>query len=364
MLFNTLGGVAALAGLSNAFLIPPTIEAVDSNIANTISFEAHAAATSDQLLVNCYGCPVVFDKEGAVSHAHTKLRFNMTIAEDNGADALLLNGIKIFPVDVASASNLKGLHADQVIRGPNAQWLYAAFPQLGYSMNTRQHQDRNHPGLTAYNIHLRVTEVGKEVVHRVPAIDIKLIKTASGKLMLANSHVSHGPSHDIVAVVSNPQCSSTLCRWRITFMQRISSLRKGCGGKSNDNRLPRPHGIFKAGPAGRPRPAGFEHRRPYTHRQRRHGGIARIIRSIVFHILVPMAIGLAVGITASIVGAIVGHLIVFIWRVLFRRGERGQCNSERIKESDFEDEKTAFLEAQEGPPLYEDAVEDEKTEQK
>ena len=134
-------------------------------------------------------------------------------------------------------------------------------------------------------------------------------------------------------------------------------------------RHPRPNGIFK-GPHGQPRPAGVEYSRPHPHNRHGHShnsGGGRVVHDVVHFIIIPLIIGAALGIAASVVGAIVGHFIIFVWRALFRRGQRGQCNNRQRSVEDVKkdgDEKTGLMEVQEAPPVYEDAVMDEKAEQR
>ena len=68
-------------------------------------------------------------------------------------------------------------------------------------------------------------------------------------------------------------------------------------------------------------------------------------------------IGVVVGVTTSLIGMVVGHLVVFIWRVLFRRGQRGQYRKVQQEDAVTEgDEETkTFLDHQGPPPTYEEA---------
>jgi uncharacterized membrane protein YdjX (TVP38/TMEM64 family) len=67
-------------------------------------------------------------------------------------------------------------------------------------------------------------------------------------------------------------------------------------------------------------------------------------------------IGVVVGVTTSLIGMVVGHLIVFFWRILFRRGQRGQYRKVQQEEAADEGDKTkSFVEHRGPPPTYEEA---------
>ena len=67
-------------------------------------------------------------------------------------------------------------------------------------------------------------------------------------------------------------------------------------------------------------------------------------------------IGVVVGVTTSLIGMVVGHLIVFLWRVLFRRGQRGQYRKVQQEETAAEEDETkSFIEHHGPPPTYEEA---------
>jgi hypothetical protein len=83
------------------------------------------------------------------------------------------------------------------------------------------------------------------------------------------------------------------------------------------------------------------------------------------HVVIPVLIGIMVGITASLVGMVVGHTVIFIWRALFRRGQRPQyakVQQEEVDE-DVTDEIKGLMEHQGPPPVYEEVVVIEKASQ-
>jgi len=370
MHFTKVGSLLALAGLSQAFLIPSTMSLPATKAVDAIPFEAQAASKSAEFMLDCPGCPVVLSTTKKVSAAVSKLKINVAVQKNEGSeDSLYINNLPVLAA-ADSFSVVERMHADQLIQGPDNKWVVASHPELGYALRVTPFHDRKHKGMTAYDIHWRITEVANEVVRWTTVLAVKVIKNEEGRLMIANTHVSgpHSPpKHDYVAVISAPECNSFMCRWKVTLFEKVGSFKKGCGRKGGPPNHPRPNGIFK-GPHGRPRPAGFEHGRFRTHhRHGRHSTVARVINDIFNYIIIPMVIGAALGIIASIIGAVVGHLIVLVWRVLFRRGQRGQCSRQREETDvvkDGEVEKIGLMDDQEAPPVYEDAVVVEKVEQK
>ena len=96
------------------------------------------------------------------------------------------------------------------------------------------------------------------------------------------------------------------------------------------------------------------HGRPHHHGHghRRHGGFARFMRSVVFHILIPILLGVAMGIAASLVGMMVGHLAIFLWRALFRRNQHSEYQKvEQTEAAEGKGDSEALL----APPVYEEA---------
>jgi hypothetical protein len=378
MQFSKVASLVALAGLSHSFLIPSTMSVPDAKVVDAIPFEAQAAAQRSEVFLNCPGCRVVLSTNDVVAHSANKLKFVVEVKkDDSGADALLINDVSVLNMHAsADAQPRQGMHADQLMRDPKHEWVVASNPEIGYYLRTTSiHDNSKYQDMTAYHVEMRVAQVAGDMVDWTAIVDVVVIKDQQDdKLMIAKSRVLgpfHRPKVDYVAVVSPPECNSVLCRWRVTFFKKVDSFRKDCGRKAGSFKHPRPNGIFK-GPHGRPRPAGFEHARPSHRHGHRHGSqltVARVINDIFNFIVIPMVIGAALGIFASIVGAIVGHFIVFVWRVLFRRGERGQCSRRQNLPQTGDDlnadhEKTGLMEDQEAPPVYEDAVVDDKNDQK
>ncbi|KAH6718482.1 hypothetical protein DL95DRAFT_389950 [Leptodontidium sp. 2 PMI_412] len=363
-----LGAVAALAGLSQAFLVPPEISTADTDIIKTLPFESAVGINGRVMEINCPGCPVLTNFEGQTHsvQAESILQLNFSLSHENGADQLLLNGLQIYPIDPTSQSFMEPLTASQMIKTADDTWQYASNPKLGYSLAIKRPATSPQDQMDLVSIHLEIVEVADKFITGLPTIDLQLLETTSGKLMIGNSGITAPAS------LSNPtdddrECTTLLCKWRAIVADRLAALKKGCGSKRPTPEVrpvfvPRPHHNkhpHNKHPAhGRPRPHGTH--RPWRHHHRQ-GGLARLLRSIVLHVLVPVLIGVMVGITASLVGMVVGHIVVFAWRMLFRRGQNkyAQVKQEEADE-ETEDESKGFLENQGPPPQYEDALDVKK----
>ncbi|CAG8948663.1 hypothetical protein HYFRA_00001783 [Hymenoscyphus fraxineus] len=354
MHFTKLGAAVSLVQLGQAILLPPTISSADSELINTLPFEDNALTQGRKLDLACPGCPVIIqDLQGQAHYAENEnsIRIDLSIAEgENGIDQLVVNGLPIYPMEPMSDSFLQPLTAPQLIKTNDDTWTMVAEPVLGYALSVRHPVHSEQDQLDLVFLHIEIVEVANKFLNSVPSIDIKLVETPSGRLMLGDVEIlppTPSPSD------GGQECTTLLCKWRAIIAAKLSKVKgMGCGSKARpaaavegpkDNGRPQP-----------PRPAG----RPHGHHHQKHE-FGRFLRNVAAHILLPILVGVAVGITASLVGMLVGNLVVFIWRVLFRRGgqyTRVQQNDIVIEE-DCRDEKKGFLEVQGPPPTY-DSVDD------
>jgi hypothetical protein len=358
-----LGAATALVAVSQAFLLPPTITSADKNIIKALPFK-DAVSIKDRVLdVDCPGCPVsVADIEGKIHSVQGEsiLRLQFSLSLINDLDHLLLNGHQIYPIDLRSNIVMQPLEADQLVKSPADTWEYAASPELGYSISIRHPEVSNNERLGLIEIHIEIIEVDDKFVNGIPSVDVKLLETTTGKLMIADAEVATVRSPSSKPTDDSQECTSTICKWRAIIAHKLSKI-SGCAGKAH----PGAHGTGEASAVrphghGRPRP-----HHPHRHHHR-HGGLGRFLRNIVLRVLIPIMVGVVVGVTTSLVGMVVGHLIIFIWRVLFRRGQRGQYHRVQ-QEVDVADDDNKILFKPQGPPpsyeeapAYEVAVADEK----
>jgi len=375
MRFTQFGAATALVATAQSFLLPPTITSADKDIINTLPFE-DAVNIKDRIIeVDCPGCPVVIsDIEGKMHsvQAESVLRLNFSLSL-NENDQLFMNDVQIYPIDPRNTPlMMEPLTADQLVKSPAGTWEYAASPKLGYALAVSHPAvSSNNEQLNLVNIKMEILEVADKFINGMDAVVMKLLETPSGKLMIGDVDIIPIPvSNPSNPTDNNQECTTMLCKWRAIIADKLAKVKgsiKGCAGKARPGAHGSKHGSgVRPHGHGRPRPHGPH--RPHRHHHR-HGGFSRFLRSIVLHVFIPIMIGVVVGVTTSLIGMVVGHLIIFIWRVLFRRGQRGQYHrvQQEAVDKEEDDETKSFLNHQGPPPTYEEApayeeaVADEKT---
>lgn len=358
MRFTQAGAAAALFGLSSAFLLPPTISEADKDIITTLPFEDAVDIGTRVMEINCPGCPVVPEIEGNnhLQQPPSILKMNFTISHES-TDQLLLNGLPIYPIDPLSEAFMTPLTAPLVAKTMENTWEQVSTPMLGYSLSVRHpvvYSSQDQLDLVA--IHLEIKIVGDKFVSGLPSVEIKLLETPSGQLMIGDASITQPKSELEKPTDDGQECTTILCKWRAIVADRLSKL-KGCGSKARpEPKVFSSHKKPHHGHHGRPGP-----HRPFRHHHR-HGSFARFLKGIVLHVFIPVLIGIMVGITASLVGMIAGHIVIFVWRTVFRRGQKQHCIKVKSQASKEEEETQSFLGHQGPPPEYDEAIV-EKTEQ-
>lgn len=377
MRYSQLSAVAACVAVSSAFLIPPEISEADIDIIKTLPFEDAVGIDNTLVELRCPGCPVATDIESKMhaTQVESMLQLNFSVTHENGLDKLLLNGIQIYPIDPRSPTFMEPLTASQMIKADDGTWAYSSTPKLGWALGVRHPASSVEDQLDLVSIHIEIVEVADKFLSGLPTVDLKLLETPSHKLMIGAAEISPPRSQVSKPTDDGQECTTIVCKWRAIIADRLAALSKlkgGCKGKgkpaSKEARPKskhqghhgeghnRPHGHGQDGP-----------HRSYRHHHR-HGGFSRFLRGIVMHIFIPVLIGIMVGITASLVGMVVGHIAIFLWRITFRRGQRGQCSKytkvEQVEAPETtDDEAKSFLQHQGPPPEYEHVAKDEKTEE-
>lgn len=379
MHLSQLGAAAAIAAVGQAFLLPPTIAPADNDIIKTLPVDAAISADGRVIQIACPGCPVeITNLEGMVKSAvgtvDSQLRFNFSI-EHGDVDQLLLNGLQLYPIDPSVLALGASLTADQLVKTPAGSWNYASSPRLGYSMSVSSPELSPDQQLGLISVKIQIQQLGQTFMNGFPTMEVKLLETPSRKLMIGDVAIKAAQA----PTEAGQECTSILCKWRAIVAAKLAQLKasKGCGGARPKHEITaapggissHPASIVKDGPMIHVKPHHGHHGGHRAHRHRhRHGGFARFLRGIVFHVFVPIMIGIVVGIMASLVGMVVGHIAIFIWRMLFRRGERASCRRIRHEESiSKDDEDSKSLLGHDNPPpvyeeapAYEDAVVEEK----
>lgn len=348
MLFKNIAAIAAVSTLVDAFLIPPQISKADTDIISTLPFEIAAEGVGKIVDLKCNGCPVpAVNMNGnliTLQHVESTLQLNYTVEQNvNQADRLLLNGVSIYPPNMASIEPFK---ASQKF-SKDQPFETQENVRLGYEMSLRPiKKDKADLELIAVDIH--IFEVADKFIDGIDSVELQMIKTPSGKLMIA-SCVKKPSKSATPMITDGKDCTSMICKWQSLLAAKLAHLKplKGCGkgkiaGHKSQGR-PHPH-------SGRPH--GQHHG---GHRHHRHlFRFKHMLRGFAFHILLPISVGLAAGLFASAVGMVFGHLIVITWRAI--RGRRPTYSL--IEQDDISDEenKVLVIEPQGPPPIYEDVV--------
>ncbi|KAM3087937.1 hypothetical protein ACMFMG_002004 [Clarireedia jacksonii] len=346
-----LATTVALSAGSQAFLLPPSVSKAESDIINALPVDAAIEADRRLIGIDCPGCPITV--QHSALQGPNKLLLNFSISHDEDKDHLNINGLRFYPIDIASDPPLGHLTAPQLIKTPSTTWAEAAYPELGFALLPYSKEDQ----LDLITVIFDVIEVGNTFVTGVPSVELKLLETPSGKLMIGDSQIIPVKSHSASPTDNAQECATPLCKWRAIIADRLSMLKglTGCGGKARPASESPHHGH------GRPRPHGHHgshggHGRPHRFHHKHHG-LARFLRGIVLHIFVPVVIGIVAGITASVVGMIVGNLVVLVWRLLFRRGVQGAYT--KVQQEDYSVEECM----EDKPPVYEDVVKEDNERQ-
>ncbi|KUJ09857.1 uncharacterized protein LY89DRAFT_740920 [Mollisia scopiformis] len=364
MRFTQAGAVAALFGLSQSFLIPPEITSSDADIIKTLPFEDAVIIDTRVMEINCPGCPAIPELQGKMhmKQPPSMLKLNFSLSHEDH-DQLLLNGLPLYPIDPRSGVFMEPLTAPLMALTREKTWEQTSTPKLGYALSVHHPvaystQDQ----LDLVSIHLEIVEVGDKFVSGLPGVEIKLLETPSGKLMIGDAQMTQPKSEVSKPTDNGQECTTILCKWRAIIADRLSKL-KGCGSKARPDG---PHAF--AGHTGHKKKPHHGHHgrpgpnRPFRHHHR-HGSFARFLKGIVLHVFIPVLIGIMVGITASLVGMVAGHIVVFVWRTMFRRGQRQQYIEVKQQEPSEDEEVKSFLAAQGPPPEYQEAVVEQKTEE-
>lgn len=290
------------------------------------------------------------------------LKLNFSLSHEV-KDQLLLNGLPIYPIDPRSAAFMEPLTAPLMAMTMEKTWVQTSTPKLGYSLSVHHPVAySNQDQLDLVAIHLEIVEVGDKFLSGLPSIEVRLLETRSGKLMIGDAQITQPKSQVSTPTEDDLECTTIICKWKAIVADRLSKLKglKGCGSKSrpdvpkafSGHRGKKPH----HGHHSRPGP-----NRPFPHHHR-HGGIARFFKGIVLHVLIPVLIGIMFGITSSLIGMVAGHIVVFVWRTVFRREQRERYTEVKPEEAHEYEEAKSLLACQGHPPEYEEAVVERKTE--
>jgi len=228
--------------------------------------------------------------------------------------------------------------------------------RLGYELSIRPVGRAEDDQLELITINLQVVEIGDQFINGLENVELGLLMTASGKLMIGKLETTLTNNPVINPSENGKKCSTLICKWRAIVADKFAVVKgsKGCGSKTkgtSSGRRPHKH-------SGPPR----LHKGPHHqhHKHHRAARLLRMLKGVAIHVLIPIIIGVAVGMTASLIGMLVGNFVIFLWRAVYRRGQRGSYSvvkqDDNVVSEELDNESKAFLDHQGPPPVYEDVV--------
>ncbi|KAK1758528.1 hypothetical protein QBC47DRAFT_144331 [Echria macrotheca] len=365
------------ASAANAFLLPPEITESDVKIA---SAAAPSSAESQVVSVDCPGCSVTIhgplgtrviqDKPN-----HLELTFN--IDHQPEGDRLLVNGFELIPNPVPAVLTAPQVPDWKFGHGPFGPGRRGPFgwhhkpkdgedhhhhgppnglppflridpPALGFAMEASSSVRDPDSQLELVTLDFQIFKVAESFVEGIPELHIKLIKDASGRLMLGN--VEQSVPAPKVEDDKPAECKTLLCKWFTAIFPK---------GPSRPCHRQKHHGGAAENVAA---PVGEDARERWEAGMRAEHSWGQLFKNVASHILLPVLIGIIAGVTVSAIGMVVGTVIVALWRTFVRRPSRHHHRHHRRhsshhhkappKEAAVEDEKSGLMENQDLPPAY------------
>lgn len=272
MLFKPLAFAASAA----AFLLVPEIANEPSDAEGVFktlpfqpeSFEVPEAAMSQTINVPCHDC----------KGKGNSLRFDFDVLDGK---KLTLNGFELYP----SADPWHGDLVASVVKDNGK----AKEQSLGYSLAVTPEGMDGDQMLEVIGVELRVIEVGSRFVDGIPAVKVKIIKAATGEILIGNVEIKE---------ISETDCDSMWCRTKDVFGELFKGF-KGCGGgRHNGHKHAQSHGGHQhAGVVEGHHKAGSHHEHHSTEHQHRWG---KLFKNIMSHIFLPVLMGVAAGVGVAV----------------------------------------------------------------
>ncbi|OLN97232.1 hypothetical protein CCHL11_07705 [Colletotrichum chlorophyti] len=356
---------AGLAITATQALVIPEISEADYEIVNALPFEltASEAGLQSRVKLDCPNCPMTMrhhdGRHHTMSNIDNYLELTFSINTDlSGVDHLLVNDFELYP---KPASWYSALRAPQIPSFTDAASKHPRIanpntPQLGYSLGVRPVAKDVEQQLEVVEIDLQIIEVGNSFVSDVPNVNVKLIKSPTGRLVIANAETTETsvPSHpEESSQVSADKCTTLYCRWRAAVMTNMRGM-KHCGGRKNH-----------AGKHGQHRQGHHAHTHHSGQIRHHHHTWGQLAKNIASHILLPVLVGIVAGVSVSIIGMVVGTFVVCLWRVFVRRQTpfahrhcRRRSRKSAQREAATSEEKTGLIAESEDVPPYKDGEEE------
>jgi len=358
-MFTKLALAIGLTAATQAFLVPPSVSSADTDIINALPIADAPQIDAQSLSLKCSGCPVaatdISGKDIWLQGLESELLLSFLISGSD-KEVLLLNGVQIFPLQLDLT--IETLTAPQITSDGKKDL------RLGYELSIKPVAKSEDDELELIAINFQVVEIADKFVNGLEIVKLSLLKTANGKLMIGSLETASTMNPVINPSDSDTECTTLICKWRAIITSKLSGLKptKGCGSKTSPDQ--------KTHAGGPSRKHHGTHHGHHGH-DHKHHGVARIFHTLkrfARHILIPILIGVAVCLTASLIGMLVGilagNVVVFLWRAIYRRGQRGlysKVRQEEIFVPGEGDEVKTSLNHEAPPPVYEDVMMNEKT---
>ncbi|KAH0173072.1 hypothetical protein KCU67_g1457, partial [Aureobasidium melanogenum] len=397
MLGRTVGALAAFSLGANAILLPPGISKISDSRSGAVGIALDPK--SQAIKLHCSGC--VFpspQQESAqekgdddivwIQGGSKDVLFNFTI-DANDKD-LLLNGVKLYPVDGTFAfdeptvGQIQSSASLADIKNNPDQITPLRVSSAGMSVHEETISAVNDV-LVSINYHVARLESQPMALD---AVDLKLLKGADGSLMIISVDAvppKHVPGAHIAPGKPSKDCGmlpAALCKWKSVVEDKMSNFKPGmphafggCGGRKPPHRLPghirphfemhpdvdaRPDRHHPHGPGAHPRPHHGPHGPHHgPHHHRHHHFLPAFVHAFVA-VLIPVMAGVTMGMVVSLIGMLVGRLISFLWIKFGRGGQRGYASVAQSEQDTESAEKGVVVVVEnnvdeEPLPKYEDA---------
>lgn len=310
------------ASSANAFLLPPEVTEDDGQLSGVAAGVAPHSAEAQLVKLDCPGCPMVVTGPMGTHQIngrpnHLELTFRVDHRYDG--DHLLVNDFELFPSPIPGVltapqvpdwkprhgGRFGGWHHrdkdgehhkhdgdhEHKKHGMHGMpfFMHAEPAPLGFAMRTSPSTVRDPDSqLELVTIDFEVIEVANKFIAGIPELHVKLIKDASGRLMIGTIEQS----------VSAPKteadkCDSLLCKWlEAIFPNRPAHP---CHGAKAAHR---PSGAVHH--TGGVPPVKEDPSRHWESGMHHDHSWGKLFKNITQHILLPVLIGIVAGVSVSV----------------------------------------------------------------
>ncbi|KAJ3567715.1 hypothetical protein NPX13_g6672 [Xylaria arbuscula] len=235
---SLIAGVGLAATTANALLVPldfPISDVDDSVTTLPVPTEIDAdvavskvpVPASTTLNLKCPGCIISRHKHRKEIPSHLQLDF--TIESTDGADRLTLNGYELYPnPDLLRETLTAPLLPDMMFRhlgdkpGAIEHFREKHIQRLGFAMETEAVATDDNENLQLVTVDVQIIEIGDVFIERIPDVQVKLVKTPSGKLAIGT--VEPIESKGAGSLDGAYECSTMICMMEGCILRKCSDF--------------------------------------------------------------------------------------------------------------------------------------------